>query len=146
MNCDGNIIYINGYPQTYNDSQEQLKKKLQSYFSKYGPLKRIHISYGCVTIEYIDRKDAQDAYKGTDINRLFLIKEVTSSILISGVFPQCDKNELREIFGRYGFIKLIIIGQKYSIIDYYDQRDAKDAIQFMNGTIINDNKVVVKQF
>lgn len=151
MSLNGKIITITGYLQIDNETQEQSKIKLQSYFERYGPLRQINIFSGFGNIEYLDSRDAEDAYNNTNIHQLFLVKEITYTVLIKGFSTHCDKknteiDKLMEIFGRYGHIESIDVGQKHCMIKYSDYRDAQDAIESLNKTIIDGQKIRVLIF
>lgn len=66
-----------------------------------------------------------------------------------GLNPQTDDRKLREAFGRFGNItKLVIVADRqtgtsrgFGFITFEDVQDARDAVEQMNHSSLDDRKV-----
>ena len=61
------------------------------------------------------------------------LKTERTTIYVAGISRKVTADDLREPFEKFGPVKEIIMKNRYSFIEYENIKDAKDAVQAMNG-------------
>ena len=69
----------------------------------------------------------------------------TSQLFVTKLPRNVSREELRDLFKEYGKIKEITVKRTYGFVEYYDNRDAEDAISAMDGKRYEGRELVVEK-
>lgn len=139
--------------------------ELEKIFAQYGAIERIDsskLSYGMLIVHYFDIRSAQYlratdfAIYGQPVFRTFAApEEVKNSrkppnngtIVIFHLPAETPNEELEALFSRYGEIRQIRntpSKETQRFIEFFDKRDANDALQGMNGRFIRNSRINIE--
>lgn len=68
-----------------------------------------------------------------------------TQIFVTKLSRDTTRDDLRDLFRKYGKIREISIKRSYAFVDFYDYHDANDAIESTDGTRWQGNKLVVEK-
>ena len=66
-------------------------------------------------------------------------------IFVTKLPRDTTRDDLKDLFRKYGKIREISIKRGYAFVEYYDHHDANDAIDQMNGYRYDGNRLVVEK-
>ena len=66
-------------------------------------------------------------------------------IFVTKLPRDTTRDDLKDLFRKYGKIREISIKRGYAFVEYYDHHDANDAIESMNGYRYDGNRLVVEK-
>ena len=140
-------------------------RELEPLFQRFGPVERIdssNLSAGVVVVHYFDIRSAQHlratdfSLYGQAVFRSFAAPEEVrntrkppnnGTIVIFHLPMETPNEELEAMFSRFGEIRQIRntpSKQTQRFIEYFDKRDASEALHAMNGTFIRNSRINIE--
>lgn len=141
-------------------------EELRSLFEAYGPLRGMYTQCkhrGFVMISYYDIRHAKNAMRHLQ-NKVLRRRKLDihysipkdnpsekdqnqGTLVVFNLDPSVTNDELKEIFGNYGEIKEIRETpnkKHHKFIEFYDVRDAEEAMKHLNKTEIRSKKIKIE--
>merc|ERR1712110_146910 len=82
---------------------------------------------------------------GFQIKDLETMSTKGCQIFVTKLPRDSTREDLRDLFRKYGKIREISIKRGYAFVEYYDHHDANDAIEGQNGAKWEGNRLVVEK-